>query len=113
MKSLTSNRGNDSRETGGRRGHVRRYLCGLAVAALLAFPVVPAPADGVVINELMYHPYDGWNTNAAGTWVIVTNETEYIELYNSGTNAVDLLTYRFDNGVSYDFPVGATLATGA
>jgi hypothetical protein len=37
----------------------------------------------------------------SGTWV---------ELYNKGTQAVDLSGWRFDKGISYTFPAGTTLA---
>ncbi|MEI6971562.1 MAG: lamin tail domain-containing protein [bacterium] len=100
-------------------GGTPRRAGGSAYAALCSalvclFAVLPgsAPAD-VVINELMYHPDDGWHTNAAGTWVFVTNDTEYVEIHNAGTNAVDLSNYRFDNGITYGFPAGQVLATGA
>ena len=74
---------------------------------LLAFLFSMLAATGfaqqVVINELMYHPYQ--------PYPIVTNTTGYIEIYNtSATTAADLSIYRFDNGVTYDFPQGTTLA---
>jgi hypothetical protein len=60
-------------------------------------------AQQVVINEIMYHPYQ--------PYPVVTNTTSYIEIYNtSATTAADLSIYRFDNGVTYDFTNGATLA---
>jgi Lamin Tail Domain/Calx-beta domain/Chitobiase/beta-hexosaminidase C-terminal domain/CotH kinase protein/Divergent InlB B-repeat domain len=83
----------------------------LFCALFLAFAPISAPAQ-VVINEIMYHPQDGWQTNAAGAWGFVTNETEYIEIFNSGSNTVDLSTYRLDNGITYSFP-GTNIAAGA
>ncbi|MEI6217341.1 MAG: lamin tail domain-containing protein, partial [bacterium] len=83
----------------------------LLCALFLAFAPISASAQ-VVINEIMYHPEDGWHTNSAGAWGLVTNATEYIEIYNSGTNTVDLSTYRLDNGVTYSFQ-GTNIAAGA
>ncbi len=69
---------------------------------LLSVSFIPLQAQ-VVINEIMYHPFSPWG---------VTNLTEYIELYNAGPSAVDLSTYRFDNGVAADFPFGRTIGPG-
>ncbi len=65
------------------------------LAALLALGLATAPlrAD-VIINEIMYAPYEPIGT---------TNDTEYIELYNPGAAPVDLTSYRFDNGVDFQF----------
>jgi hypothetical protein len=54
----------------------------------------------IVINEIMYSPLSG------------LNDDEYIELYNRGGNAVDLSGWRVSGGVSYVFPVGATMPPG-
>jgi len=54
----------------------------------------------IVINELMYHPYE--NDDAL----------EYIELYNRGNEAVDMSGWSFDEGVDFVFPVGTTLQAG-
>jgi hypothetical protein len=58
----------------------------------------------IVINEIMYHPYEPFG---------VTNRTEYLEILNAGTSRVDLTNYRFDNGVLYDFPRGRSIGPGA
>ena len=50
------------------------------------------PTRQIVINELMYHPS---SENSA---------EEYIELYNIGTNEVDLSQWVFDDGVDFAFP---------
>ncbi len=45
----------------------------------------------IVINEIMYNPITG-NT-----------DDEYIELYNKGTNTIDLKNWRFASGISFKF----------
>ncbi|HTQ39662.1 MAG TPA: CotH kinase family protein [Pirellulales bacterium] len=57
-------------------------------------------AGSVVINEINYNPPDK------------TKPTEFIELTNPGTTAVDLSGASFVNGVHYTFPSGTTLAAG-
>ena len=54
----------------------------------------------IVINELMYHPYEPY------PYPYYTNNTEYVEILNTGATNVDLTDYRFDNGVDFDFPDG-------
>ena len=51
----------------------------------------------VVINELHTNPD------------IKTERVEFVELYNFGTEAVDLSGWCFVDGISYAFPAGATL----
>ena len=50
---------------------------------------VPALRGQVVINEILYHPQ---SENPL---------EEFIELYNRGTNAVNLSGWRFAGGVSF------------
>jgi hypothetical protein len=54
----------------------------------------------VVINEIMYAP--------------LSNNTrdEYVELYNRGTNEVDLSYWRFVDGIDYLFPAGTEIPAG-
>jgi hypothetical protein len=54
----------------------------------------------VVINEVMYHPVSG------------DDHEEFIELFNRGTNAVDLGAWRLRGGISFNFPAGTTLGAG-
>jgi hypothetical protein len=51
----------------------------------------------IVINELMYDPISG------------NDADQYIELYNQGTNAVNLAGWQFTAGVTFTFP-GVTIA---
>jgi hypothetical protein len=58
----------------------------------------PIWIGNIVINELMYDPISG------------NDDDQYIELYNRGTNTVDLANWQFTAGVNFTFPSGATLA---
>ncbi|MEM7235621.1 MAG: lamin tail domain-containing protein, partial [Planctomycetota bacterium] len=55
----------------------------------------------VVINELMYHTLDD------------DREKQFIELYNRGSQAVDMTGWSFSRGISFDMPDGQTIAPGA
>ncbi len=46
----------------------------------------------IVINEIMYKPISG------------NSDDQYVELYNQGTQAVDVGAWRFIAGISYTFP---------
>ena len=46
----------------------------------------------IVINELMYDPISG------------SDDDQYIELYNQGTNTVNLAGWQFTSGVTFAFP---------
>ena len=46
----------------------------------------------IVINELMYDPISG------------NNDDQYIELYNKGTNTINLAGWQFTSGVTFTFP---------
>ena len=61
--------------------------------------ILPAANRGaVVINEIHYHPD------------VKTEPAEFIELYNPGTNPVDLSGWYFSSGIDFAFPPGTTLA---
>ena len=55
----------------------------------------------VVINEIQYNP---------STFQGSDGDFEFLELYNPGTEAVDLEGYSFSQGATMTFPAGATLA---
>ena len=59
---------------------------------------VPRVTD-IVINEIFYHPPE----DRGG---------EFIELYNHGTEALDLSGFRFTQGVDFTFTAGTTIAPG-
>ena len=60
---------------------------------------VPRVTD-LVINEIFYHPPE----DRAG---------EFLELFNRGTEGLDLSGFRFTKGIGYTFPAGVSLAPGA
>jgi hypothetical protein len=57
------------------------------------------PAD-VVINEIMYEPVSG------------DSGDEYVELFNRGTNDVDLGGWRLEDAVQFTIPRGTMLVSG-
>ncbi len=58
------------------------------------FAIIPAmELPNVVINEIMYNPPESG-----------TDSLEYIELYNNGNQAVNLLDWYFSAGIEYVFP---------
>ncbi len=66
----------------------------VAVTGLLA-----APTD-IVINEIMYRPQEH------------NYQDEYIELFNRGTEDVDISGWRIDAGVQYEFPASTVCKAG-
>jgi hypothetical protein len=70
-------------------------------AVLLALTILcgPTRAD-VIINEIFYHAPDDMDA------------LQYIELHNTGDQAVDLGGWRLSKGVKYQFPAGTTIAPG-
>ncbi|MBP6977013.1 MAG: lamin tail domain-containing protein [Bacteroidales bacterium] len=81
----------------------------LAVMVLAGTPLEPdtsnpfsvLPPAQVVINEIHY------NGPEAGT-----DTTEFLEICNAGEEALDLGGYSFEQGITFTFPSGATLAAG-
>lgn len=61
---------------------------------------VMAQTNQVVINEV-YHSAPG------------NLRSEFVELFNPGTSAVDLSGWAFTKGITYVFPAGTTLGPGA
>lgn len=58
-------------------------------------------ANDVVINEIMYAPLSEDSAD------------QYIELYNQGTNAVDISDWRFTAGIKFTIPQHVVMAPGA
>jgi regulation of enolase protein 1 (concanavalin A-like superfamily) len=51
----------------------------------------------IVINELMYDPISG------------SDDDQYVELFNQGTNAANLGGWQFTSGITYVFPTNAII----
>jgi len=68
------------------------------LAAALLF--VRAASGGVVINEVMYHPPDD------------RDDLQWVELFQNGSEAVDLAGWSFKKGIQFVFPEGAVLPPG-
>jgi CotH protein/lamin tail-like protein/Ig-like domain-containing protein/F5/8 type C domain-containing protein/chitobiase/beta-hexosaminidase-like protein/thrombospondin type 3 repeat protein len=81
-----------------------RVLIGSTWSALMEYVFFP-PQDfsKLLITELMYHP--------PNVGPIDSDEYEFVELKNVGTNMLSLGGLRF-NGMTYTFPANATLAPG-
>src|SRR3954468_2955719 len=62
------------------------------ISSLLALLLPALLRADVVINEIMYHPASERTTE------------EYIELYNTGPNPVNVGGWRFTSGVAFTFP---------
>ncbi|MGA2174894.1 MAG: lamin tail domain-containing protein, partial [Verrucomicrobiota bacterium] len=54
----------------------------------------------VGINEIMYKPISG------------SDDDQYVELYNRGSNAVDLSGWSFVSGISFTFPANTLIPAG-
>ncbi len=80
-----------------------RFLQILSTCVAIA-AVCPVHGQSVIINEIMFHPQQpAFGPEPVGE--------EYLELFNRGTNAVDLNGWRLDRGVSFTFS-NVTLAAG-
>ncbi|SVC33494.1 uncharacterized protein METZ01_LOCUS286348, partial [marine metagenome] len=62
---------------------------------------LPVAYGKVVINEINYNPLESG-----------TDTTEFIELYNHSTSAVDLSGVKENNAIVFTFPAGASIAAG-
>jgi hypothetical protein len=60
----------------------------------------PALRRDIVINEIMYHPISG------------TDDDQYIELFNRGTNVLNLGGWRLTDGIDFTFAPNTLLAPG-
>src|ERR1041385_2513064 len=78
----------------------RVLLFSLVVVCLAPISAFSQGVGTVVINEIMYHP-SSENTLE-----------EYIELFNSGSTAINLADWKFTAGVKFTFPA-VTIQSGA
>ena len=72
----------------------------VVIAAVICLPCF---AD-VVINEIAYNPPDA-DINSGSL-------KEFIELYNPGSESIDLTGYYFTRGLTYTFPEGTIVSSG-
>ncbi len=82
---------------------LRRVFVSLSVLWSLALGGSVQAADSIVISEIMYHPGHALNTPE-------NLKQEWIELFNPGTQTVNLTGWRFSDGVEFVFP---TVSIGA
>lgn len=75
------------------------FLHAALQVAFLAFGFLRSQA-GVVINEIMYHPPDD------------RDELQWIELHNTGSQAVNLAGWAFVKGVHFTFTNAVSLPPG-
>src|SRR5580765_7157182 len=76
-----------------------RVYCRIMAMTILVSPVLGA--DSIVINEIHYNPD------------VKTEPAEFVELYNAGSNAVNLAGWRFTGGLDFIFPATKYGAAGA
>jgi hypothetical protein len=62
------------------------------------------PLATLKLTEIMYHP--------PNLGFIPATELEFVELKNTGATPIDLTNLRFVQGISYTFPLGASLDPG-
>jgi hypothetical protein len=74
-----------------------RHYVHLSSIFLLILGFAGSTAANVVVNEIHYDP------DLPTEWV------EFIELHNSGTEAVDVSGWKIENAVSYTFPEGTMI----
>ena len=82
-----------------KRSHVLSSL-GLFLA-IISLAVPPANA-ALLISEIMYHPLPLSQNDA-------TEAGEFVELYNSGPDSINLTGHHFDRGITYPFPENAII----
>lgn len=87
------------------RAHSAAYPDGgetffVSVAGSQDAPNNPDRHTDIVINEIMVEPVSGHR------------DGEFIELYNKGATSIDLTSWELEEGVSYTFPSGTTIAPG-
>src|SRR4029453_1555536 len=78
---------------------IRQQMAIFVVAISSIFPVTLARA-AIVINEIHYNPD------------VKTEPAEFVELYNTGSNPVDLSGWYFSSAIEYRFLSGTTIAPG-
>ncbi|HUT13829.1 MAG TPA: lamin tail domain-containing protein, partial [Thermoguttaceae bacterium] len=74
----------------------------------------PASADNLAITEINYNPYEPipaeLATQGPGQAPFTNNDFEFIELYNTSDEPIELSGVKFTEGIEFDF-VGGNVAT--
>ena len=73
-------------------------------------PDVSFYVENLRISEIHYDPADATPAEQANGWV--TSDFEFVELFNAGSESVDLTGVRFTKGVDFDFADGTLIAPG-
>jgi len=73
------------------------WFARVTVSAYFLALATPAWAN-VVINEVLYHAPDDWDN------------VQFVELHNTGGQAVDLAGWKLTKGAQYTFPAATTIA---
>jgi hypothetical protein len=83
---------------------------GSASITITSTSTVPRPRDFLRVTELMYHPAapTGLELNAS----VDSEDFEFIELRNIGTQQLDISGCEFDEGVDFTFGANTLLAAG-
>ncbi len=105
--------GNYSGQLSARGGTLN--LCDAAdqLIATCTYAGAPVPAQRFLrITEIQYHPAVPSAAESAALVGVTADDFEYLELMNTGTNALTLTGARFSQGLGYTFPTSA-LAGGA
>jgi len=67
----------------------------------------PASADNLAITEINYHPYDPTPaelaTQGAGDTPFADEDFEFVELYNTSDETIELAGLKFTEGIDFDF----------
>ena len=82
----------------------------VAVLCVLGLPLLAGPAAGqIVLNEVLADPAQDWNGDGA----VSSRDDEWVEIYNTGSAAVDLSTYRLASAdTTWRFGFSGTLEPG-
>ncbi|MCA9213170.1 MAG: lamin tail domain-containing protein [Planctomycetales bacterium] len=78
----------------------------------LGFANGAARVGPVVISELNYHPADPTAAALAIDSTLNDDDLEFVELYNSSAQTVDLTNWRIREGIDFDFKAGTMLPAG-
>jgi hypothetical protein len=105
--------GNYSGQLSARGGTVSLYDATNMLISTTNYVGAPLPAQrSLRITEIQYHPADPSPAEAAALVGVTGDDFEYLELMNTGTNALTLTGAYFSQGLDYAFPT-SSLAGGA